>query len=133
MKEIDYEKVTIENAQNLIKTGYVTEIICDADNKKIKIKEAEYIEIEKAFKKLEETVKVMVDVICELGKKMCDVFNSVFKNFNTILNKKITKKKFMKLLQSEGIQRNAINEIVKNNKEPYTYARYYQILKNTKE
>lgn len=34
MKEIDYEKVTIENAQNLIKTGYVTEIICDADNKK---------------------------------------------------------------------------------------------------
>ncbi|MFQ9501629.1 MAG: hypothetical protein ACLR1U_03640 [Clostridia bacterium] len=133
MKEIDYEKVTIENAQNLIKTGYVTEIICDADNKKIKIKEAEYIEIEKAFKKLEETVKVMVDVICELCKKMCDAFNSVFKNFNTILNKKITKKKFMKLLQSEGIQRNAINEIVKNNKEPYTYARYYQILKNTKE
>lgn len=133
MKEIDYEKVTIENAQNLIKTGYVTEIICDVDNKKIKIKEAEYIEIEKAFKKLEETVKVMVDVICELGKKMCDAFNSVFKNFNTILNKKITKKKFMKLLQSEGIQRNAINEIVKNNKEPYTYARYYQILKNTKE
>jgi len=133
MKEIDYEKVTIENAQNLIKTGYVTEIICDADNKKIKIKEAEYIEIEKAFKKLEETVKVMVDVICELGKKMCDAFNSVFKNFNTILNKKITKKKFMKLLQSEEIQRNAINEIVKNNKEPYTYARYYQILKNTKE
>lgn len=116
MKEIDYEKVTIENAQNLIKTGYVTEIICDADNKKIKIKEAEYIEIEKAFKKLEETVKVMVDVICELGKKMCDAFNSVFKNFNTILNKKITN-----------------NEIVKNNKEPYTYARYYQILKNTKE
>jgi hypothetical protein len=133
MKEIDYEKVTIENAQNLIKTGYVTEIICDADNKKIKIKEAEYIEIEKAFKKLEETVKVMVDVICELGKKMCDAFNSVFKNFNTILNKKKTKKKFMKLLQSEGIQRNVINEIVKNNKEPYTYARYYQILKNTKE
>lgn len=133
MKEIDYEKVTIENAQNLIKTGYVTEIICDADNKKIKIKEAEYIEIEKAFKKLEETVKVMVDVICELCKKMCDAFNSVFKNFNTILNKKITKKKFMKLLQSDGIQRNAINEIVKNNKEPYTYARYYQILKNTKE
>lgn len=133
MKEIDYEKVTIENEQNLIKTGYVTEIICDADNKKIKIKEAEYIEIEKAFKKLEETVKVMVDVICELCKKMCDAFNSVFKNFNTILNKKITKKKFMKLLQSEGIQRNAINEIVKNNKEPYTYARYYQILKNTKE
>lgn len=133
MKEIDYEKVTIENVQNLMNTGYITEIICDADNKKIKKKEAEYIEIEKAFKKLEESVKVIVDAICELGKKMCDAFNSVFKNFNTILNKKITKKKFMKLLQSEGIQRNAINEIVKNNKEPYTYARYYQILKNTKE
>ena len=129
MKEIDYEKVTIENAQNLIKTGYVTEIICDADNKKIKIKEAEYIEIEKAFKKLEETVKVMVDVICELGKKMCDAFNSVFKNFNTILNKKITKKKFMKLLQSEGIQRNAINEIVKNIRKVLSNTKKYQRMK----
>ena len=43
-------------------------------------------------------------------------------------NKKITKRRFIKLLQSEGIQRNTINEIVKNNTKQYTYARYYEIL-----
>ncbi len=40
-------------------------------------------------------------------------------------NKKISKKRFMKLLQAEGIQRNEINKIVENNKEKYTYARLY--------
>lgn len=133
MKEIDYETLTIENIEYLMKTGYITEIIYDADSKKIRIREAEYLEIEKACKKLEESVKALVDAICEVGKKIFATFSSVFENMNVILNKKMTKKKIMKLLQSEGIQRNAINEIVKNNKEPYTYARYYQILQNTKE
>lgn len=133
MKEIDYETLTIENIEYLMKTGYITEIIYDADSKKIRIREAEYLAIEKACKKLEESVKALVDAICEVGKKIFAAFSSVFENMNVILNKKMTKKKFMKLLQSEGIQRNAINEIVKNNKEPYTYARYYQILQSTKE
>lgn len=133
MKQINYENVTIADIQRLYKTGYITEIIFDADNKKISIKEDEYLKIESAFNQLIESMKPVVDAIVEVGKKMVNTFNSIFQYLNSYLNKKMTKKKFIKLLQSEGIQRNTINEIVKGNKEPYTYARYYQILKNTKE
>lgn len=133
MKQINYENVTIADIQRLYKTGYITEIIFDADNKKISIKEDEYLKIVSAFNQLIESMKPVVDAIVEVGKKMVNTFNSIFQYLNSYLNKKMTKKKFIKLLQSEGIQRNTINEIVKGNKEPYTYARYYQILKNTKE
>lgn len=64
-----------------------------------------------------------------MGKIMCNAFNTIFKDLKYLLNKKITKKRFIKLLQSEEIQRNTINEIIKNNKRPYTYARYYETLK----
>lgn len=132
MKQINYENVTIADMQSLYKTGYITEITFDADNKKISIKEDEYLKIESVFNQLIESMKTVVDAIVEVGKKMVNTFNLIFQNLNIYLNKKITKKKFMKLLQSEGIQRNTINEIVKGNKEPYTYARYYEILKNVK-
>ena len=128
MKSIKYEDITIENIENIMKTGYVTEIFFDGDNKTANIKEAEYIEIEKAFKRLADSFKPVIEAIYEIGKKMCDTFNAIFKDLKYLLNKKITKKKFIKLLQSEGIQRNTINEIIKNNKRPYTYARYYEIL-----
>lgn len=133
MKQINYENVTIADIQSLYKTGYITEITFDADNKKISIKEDEYLKIESVFNQLIESMKLVVNAIVEVGKKMVNTFNSIFQYLNIYLNKKMTKKKFIKLLQSEGIQRNTINEIVKGNKEPYTYARYYQILKNTKE
>lgn len=129
MKNIKYENITIENIENIIKTGYVTEIFFDGDNKTANIKEAEYIEIERACKRLADSFKPVIEAICEVGKKMCDIFNVIFKDLKYLLNKKITKKKFIKLLQSEGIQRNTINEIIKNNKRPYTYARYYETLK----
>ena len=129
LKKCKYEDFTIEKAEFLIKTNYITEIVCDGDNKTANIKEAEYIEIEKAFKRLADSLKPAIEAICEIGKKMCDTFNAIFKNLKYLLNKKITKKKFIKLLQSEGIQRNTINEIIKNNKRPYTYARYYETLK----
>ncbi len=133
MKSIKYsEEITIENIENLLKTGYITEIIFDADSKTINIKEAEYFEVEKAIKKLSDSIKPVIDAVCEFGKKMYEAFNSIFLKLCNSMNKKITKKKFMKLLQSEGIQRNTINEIVKNNKKPYTYARYYEILRNFK-
>lgn len=128
MKQLFYEKVTIENIQNLVKTGYVTEIVCDGDNKTINIKEEELLKIEQIFNEIADSLKPVVDAICEIGKKICDIFNSIFDNFKCMSNKKISKRKFMKLLQSEGIQRNTINEIVKNNTKPYTYARYYEIL-----
>lgn len=133
MKEINYEDITIEMVQALYKINYITEIIFDADSKTVNIKEEEYLVLGEALNKVVKSVQLMADAICEIGKKIVTAFSSVFENMNVILNKKMTKKKFMKLLQSEGIQRNAINEIVKNNKETYTYARYYQILQNTKE
>lgn len=133
MKQINYEDITIEMVQALYKTNYITEIIFDADSKTANIKEDEYLVLEEALNKVVKSVQLMADAICEMGKKIFNACKSVFQNLDVILNKKITKKKFMKLLQSNGIKRNTINEIVKNNKEPYTYARYYQILKNTKE
>lgn len=133
MKQVNYEDITIEMVQALYKTNYITEIIFNADSKTVNIKEDEYLILEEALNKVVKSVQLMADAICEMGRKIYNAYKSVFENLDVILNKKITKKKFMKLLQSEGIQRNAINKIVKNNKEPYTYARYYQILKKTKE
>ena len=118
MKSIKYENITIGDIENIIKTGYVTEIFFDGDNKTANIKE------------LADSLKPVIEAICEIGKKMCDTFNAIFKDLKYLLNKKVTKKRFIKLLQSEGIQRNTINEIIKNNKRPYTYARYYETLNN---
>lgn len=85
--------------------------------------------IEEAFKELQESVEIVVRTISETFKNMWNTFNSIFENLNYKLNEKITKKRFIKLLQSEGIQRNTVNEIIKNNKEEYTYARYIETLK----
>lgn len=97
------------------------------------INEDEYLILEEVLNKVAKSVQLIAEAIYEMGKRIYNACKSIIPNLDIILNKKITKKKFMKLLQSSGIQRNAINAIVKNNKEPYTYARYYQILKNTKE
>lgn len=128
MKKLKYEEFTIENAENMIKTGYITEIICDGDNKTISISEEEYLELEKVFEKLIESLQPVIEAICEVGKKICETFSNVFTDLKNTLNKKLTKKKFIKLLQSAGIQRNEINKIIKNNKKEYTYLRYYKIL-----
>lgn len=125
MMSINYEKIIIEDILSLSKTNYISEIVCDADNKAISVKKEECLKI---ANQLKDYFKPVIDTICEIGKKICDIFNSILDNFKYMLNKKMSKKRFTKLLQSEGIQRNAINEIVKNNIKPYTYARYYQIL-----
>ena len=96
MKQINYENVTIADIQSLYKTGYITEITFDADNKKISIKEDEYLKIESAFNQLIESMKPVVDAIVEVGKKMVNTFNSIFQYLNIYLNKKMTKKKFIK-------------------------------------
>lgn len=133
MKQIEYKNITIESVQALYKTNYITEIIFDADSKIMNINEDEYLILEEVLNKVAKSVQLIAEAIYEMGKRIYNACKSIIPNLDIILNKKITKKKFMKLLQSSGIQRNAINAIVKNNKEPYTYARYYQILKNTKE
>ena len=133
MRKCDYKNVTLEKIQFLIKTGFITEIICDADNKIIGILEEEYIEAEKAIKeKLTEIIKPISEAFCDVMKTICEavqpVINAVWDLAKQINNKKLSKKKFMKLLQSQGIQRRDINKIVSNNSEPYTYIRYCNIV-----
>lgn len=129
MKQINYEDVTIADIQTLYKTGYITEITFDADSKTISLKNDEYLAIKEVFDNLINAVQKVAEAVYEVGKKMAESLSLIFQNLS---NKKLTKKKFIKLLQSEGIQRNTINEIVKGNKEPYTYMRYYRTLQNLK-
>lgn len=105
IKQMNYESVTI-----------VSEVECKR--------------IEEAFNELQKSVENVVSTISETFKNMWNTFNSIFKDLSNRLNGKITKKRFIKLLQSDGIQRNTINELVKNNKEKYTYARYLNIVEN---
>lgn len=114
----------------LYKTNYIKEIVFDADNKKVKIKEDEYLEFIQAFENVSKEVKLVQDALCRLGNTMIGILKEIFDNVSECSNKKMTKKKFIKLLQAEGIQRNTIKEIVKGNKKPYTYTRYYITLQN---
>ncbi len=124
IKEMNYDSVTIEGVENALKTGYITEFECNGDNKTLIVSKDECKRIEEAFKELRESIKTIVNTVYNFCGQLY-----IFKNLNYKLNGKITKKRFIKLLQSEGIQRNAINKIIKNNKEEYTYARYLDTLK----
>ena len=147
MKQIDYKNITIGQVQCLNKSGYFSEIICDGDNLEIGLLEDEYIKAEKKIKKtIDEVMKTVTEVVKQFANAIeeisTDIFymakevtNNLCKVIYPIMNKKISKKKFIKLLQCEGIQRNEINKIVHGNKEEYTYLRYYAIvtkLKNNK-
>ena len=135
-----YENITIEQAERIIGTSYITELICDADSKTININEEEYLKVEAVIKEtindvkrtLEPVINTLADAFGTLAETartfattLVGIAESLVRNLS---NKKITKKKFIKLLQSQGIQRNQINRIVKNNKEPYTFYRYYNIV-----
>lgn len=142
MKEISYKNITIGQVQWLNKSGYFSKIICDGDNLKVGLLEEEYIEAEKKIKKLiDDIMKPVVEVFEQIANTIAEISADIFDNTKkavnnfiyTILDKKISKKKFIKLLQSEGVQRNEINKIVQGNKEKYTYLRYYNIVKNLYE
>lgn len=142
MKEISYKNITIGQVQCLNKSGYFSKIICDGDNLKVGLLEEEYIEAEKKIKKLiDDIMKPVVEVFEQIANTIAEISADIFDNpkkavnnfIYTILDKKISKKKFIKLLQSEGVQRNEINKIVQGNKEKYTYLRYYNIVKNLYE
>lgn len=142
MKEISYKNITIGQVQCLNKSGYFSKIICDGDNLKVGLLEEDYIEAEKKIKKLiDDIMKPVVEVFEQIANTIAEISADIFDNTKkavnnfiyTILDKKISKKKFIKLLQSEGVQRNEINKIVQGNKEKYTYLRYYNIVKNLYE
>lgn len=130
IKQMNYDSVTIENIENAIKTGYITGLECDGDNKTLIIDEEEIQKIKEVFENVKKSVEAVATAICNLGKQFHNAFNLISENLNNKLNGKITKKRFIKLLQSKGIQRNTINEIIKNNKEEYTYARYLNTVEN---
>lgn len=145
MKEISYKNITIWQVQCLNKSGYFSKIICDGDNLKVGLLEEEYIEAEKKIKELiDDIMKPVVEVFEQIANTIAeisvDIFDNIKKTVNNfykviyfILDKKISKKKFIKLLQSNGIQRNDINKIVQGNKEKYTYLRYYDIVTKLKK
>ena len=139
MKSFEYKNITIENIQNIIKFGYITEVIFDADNKEIIISDEEYALMEKA---IQQTIKDVIEPVADAFVKTFEAIAEVAETFTKAIvelaesltkgmsNKKISKKKFIKLLRSAGMQRNEINEIIKNNREKYTYLRYYNIISN---
>ncbi len=145
MKKCKYENITIEQAERIIGTGYITELICDADSKTININEEEYLKVEEVIKEtindvkrtLEPVIKSLSDAfgtLAEAARSFATTLVGIAESLvNNLSNKKITKKKFIKLLQSQGIQRNEINRIIKNNKEPYTFYRYYNIVVSYQE
>lgn len=138
MKKCKYEDFTIEKAEFLIKTNYITEIVCDGDSKTIGILEEEYQEAEKQFAKIyDEKIKPVIDSLAAafktIGEAVQPVINAVWNLSKQIANKKMTKKRFIKLLRSQGMHRDEIYRIVKDNKEPYTYFRYCNIINNLSE
>jgi len=50
MKKCKYEDITIEQAERITGTSYITELICDADSKTININEEEYLKVEAVIK-----------------------------------------------------------------------------------
>lgn len=127
MKKIEYEKISIENIQNIIKFGYITEIICDADKQAIIISDEEYALMEKA---IQQTIKDVIELIADAFVKTFEAIVELAGSLTKNMNKKISKKRFIKLLRSAGMQQNEINKIIKNNSEKYTYLRYYNIISN---
>lgn len=119
-----YSDMTIEEAE-IIQKHIQCEIILDGDNKEIIFNNImeEFINNFKEgllniFKKVYEVAETIVNTIVE-------IMSTIKEHIIKLLDKKISKKRFMKLLQSKGMQRNVINHIVKNNKDKYTLWRYF--------
>lgn len=123
-----YENLTIENIETAFEKGYITELIFDADNKDIIVDSNEIKIIEETVRNMYKSIKRVVEAFYNLGKSIALTANEVLNNLSVALGGKLTKKKFIKLLQSRGIQRNEINKIIQNNKQPYTYFRLNTIL-----
>lgn len=117
--QIDYSKITLEQCYNC------SNIICDGDKQQVLLDN----DIVKTINQLiERSIKAIMPIL----KAIVKAFNEYAEVFKKIIKPKlygkITKKRFIKLLQSEGIQRNEINKIIANNKEPYTYKNFLEVI-----
>lgn len=125
--EKSYEDITIEELIRLYMTDITAEIKCDADKKTVSIMSLGIAgeNLKNAFMDAIEPIAKMVQTIADGFAK---TFQAIKDTLKPLMHQKLSKKKFMKLLQAEGMQRNEINKIVANNKEPYTYMRFYQTI-----
>lgn len=93
-------------------------------------------ELEKCLKSMTQCAQQMMKEMIKLANIITRVVSKQIEEFvinasyilSNMKKRKLTKKKFIKLLRSEGIHRDIINETIKDNKEPYTYLRYYETL-----
>lgn len=60
------------------------------------------------------------ELIQDMAKTIQESFDNVLPKIKPILEQKFTKKKFKKMLQSYGKQRNEINKIMEQEAAPYT-------------
>lgn len=60
------------------------------------------------------------ELITDMAETLREAINSMSPTINSILEEQFTKKKFMKMLQSYGKQRNEIKKIMIQEKAPYT-------------
>lgn len=117
--QIDYSKITLEQCYNC------SNMICDGDKQQVLLEN----DIVKTISQTMETLEKAIEPISKAIFRAFNEFAEVIKKIKQPkLYSKITKKRFIKLLQSEGMQRNEINKIISNNKEPYTYKRYLEVI-----
>lgn len=118
-----YENVTIEEAEQ-ISNALQCDIVCDADKKQIIFENILEDCINNFRDGLLNAFNKLVEVFDVITKTIRQVFNSIKEYIIKLFDKKISKKRFIKLLQSKGLQRNNINKIIKNNKDKYTLWRF---------
>lgn len=87
-------------------------------------------DFEKATKELIRAMGNFVqEFVIAFSKLIQPIIDGCINNIEYIANKnKITKKRFIKLLRSQGVHRDKINELIKNNKQPYTYTRFIETI-----
>lgn len=125
IREFDYNSITFQN----IADNEHLEFVCDGDRKRVVV--VNYNLMDNFVKNLEKTIKPLVETFNNIAKIFKTIWDSIEPKVSSIIefgNTKITKKRFKKLLQSHGMQRNEINKIVANNKGPYTYKRLIDVL-----
>lgn len=119
-----YSDMTIEEAE-IIQKHIQCEIICNGDNQEIIFKNIMENFIKNFKEGLLNIFKKVYEVAETIGNTIAKIITTIKEYIIKLFDKKINKKRFMKLLQSKGIQRNEINHIVKNNKDKYTMWRYF--------
>lgn len=134
--EKSYEETKLYDLQILYATDITAEIKLDADRKTVTIMSLG-IAGENLKNALLEVIEPAAESILKateaIAKSFVETWSKLKDTLKPLMYEKMSKKRFMKLLQSEGIQRNEIKKIVANNKEPYTYMRLYQTIDKYKK